>query len=335
MAIRNAKLIEEIKNLFRSLVRYSAKAIDARSPHTAGHSGRVAKYSVRIARAINEAKEGRLGKIYFSPEEIEELRMAAWLHDIGKIGVRESVLEKVTKLNSDQIKTIEERFETIKNWVKNKYLEKKLCIALNGKNSKVELEKLDQQLQSELKEIDESLAFIKKINEPGFLTENDRKRLQQIAERSYANSKGERRYFLTPQEYESLSIVRGNLTENEYKEIQSHVEHTLSILNKIPFTRDLQNIPKYAAAHHEYLDGSGYPRGLKGDEIPIQARIMCIADIYDALSSPDRPYKRALPLEKTLEILRQEAQKGKLDADIVELFIQKKLYHRPQLEDEE
>lgn len=335
VAIRNAKLIEEIKNLFRSLVRYSAKAIDARSPHTAGHSGRVAKYSVRIARAINEAKEGRLGKIYFSPEEIEELRMAAWLHDIGKIGVRESVLEKVTKLNSDQIKTIEERFETIKNWVKNKYLEKKLCITLNGKNSKGDLEKLDQQLQSKLKEIDESLAFIKKINEPGFLTENDRKRLQQIAEQSYANSKGERRYFLTPQEYESLSIVRGNLTENEYKEVQSHVEHTLSILNKIPFTRDLQNIPKYAAAHHEYLDGSGYPRGLKGDEIPIQARIMCIADIYDALSSPDRPYKRALPLEKTLEILRQEAQKGKLDADIVELFIQKKLYHRPQIDDEE
>lgn len=335
VAIRNATLIKEIKNLFRALVRYSAKAIDARSPHTAGHSGRVAKYSVRIAQAINEETEGRLAKIHFTPEAIEEFRMAAWLHDIGKIGVRESVLEKTTKLTEDQIETISERFESIKNATRSHYAELKLAMLSEDNANPAALEELDRKLAAELGEIDDALAFIKRINVPGYVNEEDRLRLKHLAEGRYKTSSGEERFFLTPKEYENLSIVKGNLTEAEYKEIQSHVDQTLSILKKIPFTRDLQNIPKYAAAHHEYLNGTGYPRGLKGDEIPIQSRIMCIADIYDALSSSDRPYKKAIPLEKTLDILREEVKAGKLDGDIVELFIRKKLYHRPSMEDED
>ena len=334
VAIRNAKLIQEIKNLFRSLVRYSAKAIDARSPHTAGHSGRVAKYCVRLARAVNEETEGRLGKIHFSPEEIEELRMAGWLHDIGKIGVRESVLEKTTKLNEDQMRTIAERFEAIKRARQNEFMQVKLQLLMEG-NHAVEIERREAELKEELARLDDDLAFLERVNIPGYLEEPDRARLKAIAERTYTNSRGETCYFLTPNEYENLSIVRGNLTPDEYKEIQSHVEHTLSILEKIPFTKDLANIPKHSAAHHEYLDGSGYPRGLKGDEITIQSRIMCIADIYDALSSPDRPYKKAIPLERTLEILREEVRAGKLDGDLVELFIRKKLYRRPTVEEEE
>ncbi len=335
VAIRNVKLIEEIKNLFRSLVRYSVKAIDARSPHTAGHSGRVAKYSVRIAQAINEETEGRLGKINFTPQEIEELRMAAWLHDIGKIGVRESVLEKSTKLTEEQIQSITERFEAIKYYMKNRYLNKKIELLNNGKYDSSALNDLDDELERELRTIDEYFEFIKRINMPGFLSMDDRIRLRNIAEQTYINSDGEECFYLTQKEYENLSIVKGNLTESEYKEIQSHVDQTLSILKKIPFTKDLQNIPKYAAAHHEYLDGTGYPNGLEGARIPIQSRIMCIADIYDALSSPDRPYKKALPLDETLNILQQEATAGKLDKDIVELFIRKKLYHRPSVDDED
>lgn len=335
VAIRNAKLIEEIKNLFRSLVRYSARAIDARSPHTAGHSGRVAKYSVRIAQAINEETDGRLGRINFTAQEIEELRMAAWLHDMGKIGVKESILEKITKLTEDQIEVISERFDSIKYSIKNRYLAEKVQLINQGKNDPLTLNELDKELTKELKTIDDFLKFIRRINIPGYLSEDDQALLRNIAEQTFINSHGEECYYLTQKEYENLSIIQGNLTESEYKEIQSHVDQTLSILKKIPFTKDLQGIPKYAAAHHEYLNGTGYPKGLVDHEIPMQSRIMCIADIYDALSSPDRPYKKALSLERTLDILRQEVKAGKLDGDIVELFIRKKLYHRPSLDDDD
>ncbi len=335
VALRNVKLIEEIRNVFRSLVRYSATAIDARSPHTAGHSGRVAKYCVRMANAINEEREGRLGQIHFTPDEIEELRMAGWLHDIGKIGVRESVLEKTTKLNDDQMAVIAERFESIKRSLQNQFLEEKVKQFAGGANRESRLHDLEIAIAKEIAEIDDALAFLHRINVPGFLTEADRVRLKELAEKTYLNSRGERCYFLTAKEYENLSVVRGNLTEAEYKEVQSHVEHTMNILKKIPFTKDLQNIARNAAGHHEYLDGSGYPLGLKGDEISIQSRIMCIADIFDALSAPDRPYKKAIPIEKTLEILRTEVRAGKLDGDIVELFIRKKLYLKPELDEDD
>lgn len=335
VAIRNVNLIEEIKNLFRSLVQYSARAIDARSPHTAGHSGRVAKYCVRMAHAINAASEGRFRDVRFTPEEIEELRMAGWLHDIGKIGVRESVLEKTNKLTDEQLEIIVHRFELIKNKIRADTLEQKCKMLQAGEHDTKVVAQLESELVRKLQEIDELLAFIKRINTPGFLAEEDQRRLQEIADRTYVNNDGVKCKYLTPGEVEHLSVVRGNLTEDEYKEVQSHVEQTLSILNKIPFTDDLKNIPKHAAAHHEYLDGSGYPRGLQGDEISLQSRILCVADIFDALNSPDRPYKEALPLEKSFGILREEVRAGKIDGDIVELFIQNELYQRPTVVDED
>jgi len=332
VAIRNVKLIEDIKNLFRSLVRYSIKAIDARSPHTAGHSGRVAKYCVRIAQAINDETAGRLGRINFSAQEIEELRMAGWLHDIGKIGVRESVLEKTNKLTANQIEIISERFEGIKNQVNARFSEKKFEALLEKEPVP---DAVDVERRQAITEIDEALNFIKRINIPGYLKEEERVHLKKIAARTYLNSKGGKCIYLKPNEYESLSIIRGNLTPSEYEEMQSHVLQTIGILDKIPFTKELQNVPQYAAGHHEYLDGTGYPRGLKGDEISIQSRIMCIADIYDALSSTDRPYKKALPIDETVNILRNEITAGKLDGDIVEMFIRRKLYQKSSFEEDE
>ncbi len=329
VAIRNVKLIAEIKRLFRSVIRYSAKAIDARSPHTAGHSGRVAQFSVRIAQAVNEETEGCLEKINFSQEEIEELRMAAWLHDIGKIGIKENVLEKSNKLTDEQLETITERFESIKKGMINQFLEKKIGLILNGQDKSINIQELESEKDQQLSAMDDDLEFIRRVNIPGFLKHEDKRRLQSITKKSYLNSKKELCNFLNHTEYEYLSIKKGNLTDYEYKEVQSHVEHTLSILNKIPFTKDLENIPRHAAAHHEYLDGSGYPKGLKGEEISYQSRIMCIADIFDALSSPDRPYKEGIPIEKALVILREEVRAGKLDGDLVELFIKKELYALP------
>jgi len=333
VAIRNVRLIEDIKNLFRSLVRYSIKAIDARSPHTAGHSGRVAKYCVRMAQAINEEPEGRLGQIKFSAQEIEELRMAGWLHDIGKIGVPESILEKTNKLTANRIEVISERFEGVKTQVNARFIEKKLEALLEKKSVP---DSLNIERQQVIAEIDDALNFIKRVNIPGHLKEEEERiHLKKIAEKTYLNSKGEKRTYLSPKEYESLSIIRGNLTPSEYEEMQSHVLQTIGILDKIPFTKELQNVPQYAAGHHEYLDGTGYPRGLKGDEISIQSRIMCIADIYDALSSTDRPYKKAMPIEETVNILRNEIKAGKLDGDIVEMFIRRKLYQKPSFEEDE
>ncbi|MCG8606772.1 HD domain-containing protein, partial [bacterium] len=335
VAIRNVRLIEDIKKLFRSLVRYSAKAIDARSPQTAGHSGRVARFSVRVAQAINEETEGRLGAIHFTPEEIEELRMAGWLHDIGKIGVSESVLEKSNKLSDERLKVICERFETIKLAIKNHYLQQKIELLSDGDNHFHEIQRCEAAMQRDLQTVANDHEIIKQINIPGDIDADSQELLKAIAGKKFLGSDGIEKPYVTPKEYEDLSIMKGNLSEDEYKEMQSHVEHTISILNKIPFTKDLERIPQIAAAHHEYLDGSGYPKGLKGDEICIQGRIMCIADIFDALRSPDRPYKSPLSLAKTIDVLEREAAAGKLDSDIVELFVGKKLYQRTSEEDDE
>ncbi len=336
VAIRNVMLIEDIRNLFKSLVRYSAKAIDSRSPHTAGHSGRVAKYSVRMAQAINEETDGRLAGVRFSPEEIEELRMAGWLHDIGKIGVPESVLEKVNKLTDVEIELIRQRFESVKHGIQARFLEKKVEALTSGNGLAAALPGMSEEVCRRLSDIDDAFAFITRVNVPGQLSEDDCVRLRELSERTYVDVSGQTCQFLTRHEYENLSVVNGNLTVKEYREIQAHVTYTLDILEKIPFTSDLRNIPKHAAAHHEYLDGSGYPLGLRREEISLQSRILCIADIYDALSSPDRPYKKATPLGRTLEILRHEAESGKLDADIVDLFIRRRLYEgRASDEDDE
>ncbi len=335
VAIRNVKLIEEVKTVFRSLVRYSATAIDARSPHTAGHSGRVAKYSMRLAQAINEEKDGYFGPIKFTPEQLEELRMAAWLHDIGKIGVKESVLEKANKLSDEKMEIIRHRFEVIRMSLINRATQQKLALAQRSQLIDEDNERIDRELARNLAAVADDLVFLERVNIPGYLAETDRDRLRQIYDNTFADMSGHKRSYLTAHEFEHLSVIRGNLTPGEYKEIQAHVDYTVSILGKIPFTRDLANIPEFAASHHEMMDGSGYPRGLKGDQIPLQARIMCISDIFDALTSSDRPYKKSVPLERSLEILKKEAGEGKLDSHLVDLFIRRELYRSmPKEEDD-
>jgi HD-GYP domain-containing protein (c-di-GMP phosphodiesterase class II) len=329
VAIRNAKLIEDIKNLFEALVKYSASAIDARSPHTAGHSRRVSELSIKVAKAINEEKEGTLTSVKFSPVELEELRIAGWLHDIGKIGVREWVLEKANKLNDDRMETIGNRFQLIKEKKKNEAMEKRLEILGKGDTPPdVRYQALspDEKLNSALQELDKDLEFINWANKPGFLKDEDLERLKKIASNKFINSNGEEEPYITEFEFTNLSVKKGNLTPEEYKNIQSHVIHTYNILKNIPFTKNLKNVPRIAATHHEMLNGSGYPEGLKDDQIPMQARIIGLVDIFDALTAADRPYKAAVPLDKALQILQFEAKDNRLDKRLVDLFIAKKLY---------
>lgn len=319
VAIRNAKLIGDIKNLFESLVKYSATAIDARSPHTAGHSRRVSELSVKVAKAINEENNGPLSDIKFSLLEIEELRIAGWLHDIGKIGVREWVLEKANKLNDDRMEAIRNRFLFIKEKIKNELLKREI----EGGYDPTDIE---EKLNSALKELDDDIEFINIVNKPGFLKDSDLERLKKIVNKKYINSNGGEEPYLTEFEYVNLSVRKGNLTEEEYKNIQSHVVHTYNILRNIPFTKNLKNVPLIAASHHEMLNGTGYPNGLKDKQIPMQARIMGMVDIFDALTAADRPYKSSVPLDKALQILKLEAKDNRLDERVVDIFIGKRLY---------
>lgn len=325
VAINNAKLISDIKNLFSALVKYSASAIDARSPHTAGHSMRVAALAGLLAKAVNKQRTGAYANMSLNEDELEELDYAAWLHDIGKIGVRENVLEKAGKLNPDRMHLISSRFERIGLSIKLDYKQKILDKYSNGAPEPSEIAALEQEMKIRLADIESDLALIHKINNPGWIDDGEMTSLERIASGTYLDDAGEPRPYLDDFEYENLSVRKGNLTNIEYQEIQSHVAHTENIVAKIPFTPELSRIPEFASAHHEMLNGSGYPKHLTGTEIPLQARILAVADIFDALVARDRPYKKAIPVDRALSILRDEASVGRLDPELVELFIMEKI----------
>ena len=326
VAIKNAQLLKEIKDVFEALIRYSVSAIDARSPFTAGHSRRVAEYTMALAEALNDTHDGPYADISFSPAQLEELNYAAWLHDIGKIGVREWVLDKRTHLSDAEMAALINRFENIKASVITETQEKRLKLFHSNRESATEIKQIETELEAQIHHIDEKLAFIKKINTRNFLEDSDINYLEEIYEKNYLDLEGKKRNYLTDFEFENLSVKKGNLTKNEIEEIQSHVTHTENIVNNIPFTGHLKSVPVFAAGHHEMLDGSGYTKHLKADQIPIQTRIMTISDIYEALIAKDRPYKKSMDPIKSLAILKEEAQNGKLDKELVRIFIEKKVY---------
>jgi HD-GYP domain-containing protein (c-di-GMP phosphodiesterase class II) len=317
--IQNARLINAVHEIFAALVRYSASAIDARSPHTAGHSRRVATYSMRLARSVNEETEGTLADVLFSDKELEELNYAAWLHDIGKIGVREELLERVDRLTPASMELISTRFEAIKLSVARDFERQRRAEEGSKETDHARLER-------RLRRVDEDLGFIRKINRAMRLSLEEIRRIEEIQTKSFRNARGEVRAYLSEEEVHHLSLPSGNLTGKEFQEVRGHVLQTLNIINKIPFTNDLERIPVIAAAHHEKLDGSGYPLGLTASDITIQARILGIADVYDALTASDRPYRGAMPVQEALQHLIKEAEEGKLDRDLVDLFVRKSLY---------
>ena len=326
VAIKNAQLINEIKALFEALIQYSVSAIDARSPFTAGHSRGVAKYAMDLARAVNDTHEGPYADTFFTPAQLEELNYAAWLHDIGKIGVREDVLDKRSHLSHAEIEALTNRFENIKASAITETQKQKMAIFYRKGENPKEIRKLDRQLQNRIKQTEEDLAFIKKINTGYSLSKSGLRHLEKIHRKRYLDSEGQERGYLTDLEFENLSVSKGNLTKDQIEEIQSHVIHTENILSKIPFTRHLKMVPIYASRHHEMLDGSGYPRHVKAESIPFQTKIIAVADIYEALLAKDRPYKKSIDQIKSLDILKEEASNGRLDNELVRIFIEKRAY---------
>jgi HD-GYP domain-containing protein (c-di-GMP phosphodiesterase class II) len=327
-AITNALLNDEIEKLFEGFAKASVVAIESRDPTTAGHSGRVAQVSVSLAEAVERGGSGRWRDTRFSRDQMQELRYAALLHDFGKVGVRENVLVKANKLYPSDLREIETRFEMIRRSTQAESSRRKVDIALSsGSRREQALAEEDARLAAKLKDLDGLMEFILSVNKPTVLPAGGFERLSEIAAMKYEDSRGGLQPFITSREVTLLSIPKGSLSVEERTEIESHVTHTYNFLSKIPWTRALRNVPEIAFGHHEKLTGKGYPNQLGEQRIPVQTRMITISDIYDALTAADRPYKRALPHEKALDILRLEEKDGNIDPDLLRIFIEADVPH--------
>ncbi|MBI5184581.1 MAG: GAF domain-containing protein [Nitrospinae bacterium] len=329
VAITNVKLIQDIENLFESFVQSMATAIDARSPYNVSHTRRVAGLAVSLAEAINATGDGFFKGLLFSPEEMNELRIAGWLHDVGKVTTPEWVVNKATKLEKiiDRVELVKTRFHYIMKSVEAEAMKKKVEALNNGNPGNPGLiEEIDRKVKEDLDQLRDDLAFIVKSNSPGEFMEDEKiNRLKSIAQKTY-EAAGEAKPYLTDDELLNLSIRKGSITDDERKIMNDHVAVTAKMLEAIPFIKKLRNAPAYAAAHHECLNGKGYPKGLKGDQIPLQARILALVDFYEALTAQDRPYKKGMPLDKALQILGFAVKDGHLDKELYDLFIQQKVF---------
>ena len=331
VALENAFLHRDIERLFDGFIRASVYAIEARDPTTSGHSERVAVLTVAVAEAVNQAPPPEHKDVRFSDEDLKEVRYAALLHDFGKVGVREHVLVKANKLYEHELALLKERFEHARARVEVELLRKKVkALEPHGLSGLAcdQCIALDRELDVALAEIDEMWAFIEKCNRPTVLEEGGFERLAELRARRFRSGRGEELELLSEPERLNLSIKRGSLNQDERLEIESHVTHTWKFLKQIPWTRDLRRIPEIAYKHHEKLTGDGYPRAVPAVDIPPQTRIMTIADIYDALTAKDRPYKKALPHEKALDILMTEAKKGMLDTPLLNVFVESQAHKK-------
>ncbi|HVD46979.1 MAG TPA: HD domain-containing phosphohydrolase [Candidatus Limnocylindria bacterium] len=326
VAIDNRNLLDSIQALFDGFVQASVTAIEQRDPSTAGHSGRVEALTTTLAGAVTKIDVGRYRDVYLSDDQLKELRYACLLHDFGKVGVREHILIKAKKLMPGQLEVIQSRFEFVERSVQVKYATEKLEAMRRGEAGAAVLTEIDRRLEADLEQLNQWIQGIVSANEPSVLPEDKASMLEFLSEQTYYDMAGRAHPMLDPQEFRFLSIRKGTLDPQERLEMESHVTHSFHFLSKIPWTPLMRGVPEIAYGHHEKLDGTGYPRGLSGDAIPIQARMMTISDIYDALTAQDRPYKRAVPVEKALDILKNEAGEGKLDADLLDVFIAKRVY---------
>lgn len=296
VALETALLYENIENLFEGFIRASVSAIESRDPTTSGHSERVALLTVGLASKVSDCDQPKFRNYRFSDRQLKEIRYASLLHDFGKIGVPEAVLVKQKKLYPGEFQELKSRLQ---------------LLMLSCPDQKADFEHLWKQ--------------ILEANEPTILVEDVRHDLSKWVGEA-VEVLGEKLEILKPEEFERLSVKKGSLSLEERRSIESHVSHSFKFLEKIPWTRDLKRIPEIAGAHHERLDGTGYPHGLKEEQIPIESQIMAVADVYDALTARDRPYKRAVSVERALEILKMDAKDFKLSADLVQLFIEQEVF---------
>lgn len=306
VAVSNMRFIHDIKELLNSFVTAMGTAVDARTPYNGSHTRNVTRYVREFTAYLHEMHLKNLFPEPFDENRIEQLTMAAALHDIGKLIIPLSVMDKETRLGKERLSDIRNRFELFQAWLEIDYLK--------GKIEK-------HQYQQEIKYLLDSLTMIEKVNVMGYLADNLESDLLLLKDKRYQREDGTTFAYLTEKESQSLLIKRGTLTQMERHIMENHVVMTTNILENIKFNKNYANVPRWAGAHHEYLDGSGYPLHLTAGDLPLDIRILTLTDIYDALTASDRPYKKALPKEKALQILTEMAEKEtKLDAQLVKLF---------------
>ncbi len=328
VALENARLIKELQELLDAFIRSIATAIDEKSPYTAGHIRRVTELTMMIAHKINETESGVYRDRIFSDDELEELRIAAWLHDVGKITTPEYVVDKAQKLQTifDRIELVRTRFTLIRELKEKENLRARLQLLESGKATPAALDALKDQLQTELADLDADINFINTCNTASeFVSDEKLEKLKQIAQKTFSVN-GETQPYLTEDELENLSIRRGTLTAAERKIIENHALVSIKILEKLPFPKKLSKVPEYAGGHHEKLDGSGYPFGLTAEQLSLQTRIMAVADIFEALTAKDRPYKKPMKLSTAISILEKMSDANHIDSNIYKLFIDSGLY---------
>ena len=330
VAYENRKLYTNIEQLFEGFVQAAVKAIEQRDPTTSGHSVRVATYTEGLASVVDAVSTGPYSVAHFTPEQMKEIRYAALLHDFGKVGVREEVLVKAKKLQPLQLELVRQRFDYIRKEVEASMIRRKLQVFLERDRGDAlsEIARLSEDHEQRLKRIDEYLEFILEANEPTILEQGQFRRLRDIAQNSFLDPVGVERPYLTGDEVRMLSIPKGSLDPSERQQIESHVVHTFNFLSQIPWTKELMNIPEIARAHHEKLNGTGYPYKLWGNEIPVPAKMMTICDIFDALTASDRPYKRAVPVDRALAILDNCVRANEIDPELFRLFREAHVYEK-------
>lgn len=330
VSYENRKLYQEIETLFEGFVQAAVTAIEQRDPTTSGHSLRVASYTQALAESVHSVSTGPYGDTRFDAEQMKEIRYAALLHDFGKVGVREDVLVKAKKLYPLQMDILKQRFDFIRKDLEAGMARRKLQMFIERDRGDAlsEIARLSEDFDQRLARLEEYLQFIIETNEPTLLAEGKFRKLKDIARQSYIDLKGIERPYLDTDEVRLLSISKGSLDAAERLQIESHVIHTFNFLNQIPWTKDLRRVPEIARAHHEKLNGTGYPYRLHGDEIPVPTKMMTICDIFDALTASDRPYKRAVPIERALGILESSVRADEIDAELFRIFRESKVYER-------
>ena len=327
IALENALLYDEIRRIFDGFVRASVQAIEQRDPTTSGHSLRVSVLSVALAEAVDKTDTGAYQSTMFSRRELKELEYASLLHDFGKIGVREEVLIKAKKLYPHQLDNVRQRFAYASLQLEAKFLERKIE-AIRGGATQDELLALDHEVALKKGELQSALQFIESANEPTVLKEGDFSRIHELGNLCYTDHCGHAQALLTPDDIVCLQVTKGSLNDREIDEIRSHVVHTRNFLKQIPWGKNFVNIPEIAGAHHEKLNGKGYPDGRTAEQIPAASKIMTIADIYDALTARDRPYKKAMPIERAISILGFEVKDGHVDGELLRIFTESECWKR-------
>ncbi len=334
IALTNRQLINQLEALFESFIAMINTAIDEKSPYTGGHCQRVPELTMMLAEAANEAKQGPFRDFDMSDKDRYELKIAGLLHDCGKVTTPVHVVDKATKLESifDRIHLVDTRFEVLKRDAEIELLKSNAALQQQGLDElslRERTNQLEQTYKARLRQYDQDREYLRKCNIGGeFMPPEAQEHVRKIAGYKWLDQSGNTAHFLGNDEIENLTIPRGTLTGKEREIINYHIVATIKMLEALPWPKHLRHVPEYAGGHHERMDGKGYPRGLTRDEMSVQARVMGIADIFEALTARDRPYKKGKTLTESLQILGNFKQGGHIDPDLFDVFIRQKVYQR-------